>query len=148
MLKMAWLVTCSMMMTGVLHRIGFITKVMTGLLWFISSTRSLIVTTMASSFGINLITGDQYLSIVLPGQMWKDEFEKRKLSSLNLSRALEDAGTVTSPLILWNACGVFMAASLGVPTLSYLPFCLFNLISPVMALVFVLNNIKVLKVES
>ncbi len=134
MLKMAWLVTCSMMMAGILEKIGFIDLLMRSMLKLISSTGSLIATAMSSSLGVNILTGDQYLSIVLPGQMWKTEFVQQKLASVNLSRALEDAGTITSPLIFWNACGVFMAASLGVATWHYLPFCFFNLINPIIAL--------------
>ena len=147
MLKMAWLVTCSMMMTGVLERIGFIRMLMTAMLWFIRSTGSLIATTMGTCLGVNLITGDQYMSIVLPGQMWKSEYPRRGLAAINLSRSLEDAGTLTSPLIPWNACGVFMAASLGVPTLSYFVFCFFNLLNPVIALIYAFANIKIARLD-
>ena len=143
MINMVWLVICSMMMTGVLERIGYIKKLMQLLVNFISSTGSLIATTMATCMSVNLLTGDQYLSLVLPGQMWKAEYQKRKLAAINLSRTLEDAGTITSPLIPWNACGVFMASTLGVGTLAYLPFCFFNLINPLIALSYGFLNIKI-----
>ena len=74
-----------------------------------------------------MLTADQYIAIVLPGRMFKAEYNKRGLHEKNLARALEDAGTITSPLVPWNTCGAYMAATLGVPTLAYLPFCFFNL---------------------
>jgi NhaC family Na+:H+ antiporter len=143
MVNMAWLVIASMMMTGVLERIGFIAVLMRQMIKFVSSTGSLIASTMASCLGVNVLTSDQYMSIVLPGQMWKSEFERRGLANVNLSRALEDAGTLTSPLIPWNACGVYMAGTLAVTTFAYLPYCFFNLINPFIALIFAFMNIKI-----
>lgn len=147
MINMVWLVLCSMMMTGVLEKVGYIQKIMNLLVIFISSTGSLIATTMATCLSVNVLTGDQYLSIVLPGQMWKEEYKKRKLAAINLSRTLEDSGTITSPLIPWNACGVFMASTLGVGTLAYLPFCFFNFINPLIALSYGFLNIKIAPLE-
>ncbi len=143
MVNMVWLVIASMMLTGVLERIGFIDALMKAMVKLVRSTGSLVASTMATCLGVNVLTGDQYMSLVLPGQMWKSEFEKRKLESVNLSRTLEDAGTLTSPLIPWNACGVYMAGTLAVATISYLPYCFFNLINPVIALVFAFLNIKI-----
>ncbi|MFT6408958.1 MAG: NhaC family Na+:H+ antiporter, partial [Arenicella sp.] len=136
MVNMVWLVIASMMMTGVLERIGFIAVLMRLMLKLVGSTGSLIASTMASCLGVNVLTGDQYMSIVLPGQMWKAEFERRGLANVNLSRTLEDAGTLSSPLIPWNACGVYMAGTLAVTTFAYLPYCFFNLINPIIALIF------------
>jgi NhaC family Na+:H+ antiporter len=102
---------------------------------------------MATCLGVNIITGDQYMSLVLPGQMWKSEFTKHNLDNVNLSRTLEDAGTLTSPLIPWNACGVYMASTLAVATIGYLPFCFFNIINPVMALLFAFLNVKILRIN-
>jgi NhaC family Na+:H+ antiporter len=146
MVNMAWLVIASMMMTGVLERIGYIDVLMGVLVQFVRSTGSLIASTMATCLGVNIITGDQYMSLVLPGQMWKSEYVKHNLANVNLSRALEDAGTLTSPLIPWNACGVYMAGTLAVATIGYLPYCLFNLINPIMALLFAFLNVKVLRI--
>ena len=112
---------------------------------FVHSTGSLIASTMATCLGINIVTGDQYMSIILPGQMWKSEFAKHNLANVNLSRALEDAGTLTSPLIPWNACGVYMAGTLAVATIDYLPYCFFNLINPVVALLFAFLNVKIMR---
>ena len=147
MVNMAWLVIASMMMAGVLERIGFIEALMNAMMKLVRSTGSLIASTMATCFGVNILTGDQYMSIVIPGQMWKSEYEKRNLQTVNLSRSLEDAGTLTSPLIPWNACGVYMAGTLTVATISYLPYCFFNLINPVIALIFAFLNIKILKAK-
>ncbi len=147
MVNMAWLVIASMMMTGVLDRIGYIDVLMSVLVKFVRSTGSLIASTMATCLGVNIITGDQYMSLVLPGQMWKSEFTKHNLDNVNLSRTLEDAGTLTSPLIPWNACGVYMASTLAVATIGYLPFCFFNIINPVMALLFAFLNVKILRIN-
>jgi len=143
MVNMAWLVIASMAMTGVLEKIGFIQTLMNGMVKLVRSTGTLIATTMVTCFGFNVLTGDQYLSIVLPGQMWRSEYEKHNLEKINLSRTLEDAGTLTSPLIPWNACGVYMAGTLAVATFGYLPYCLFNFINPVVALIFAFMNIKI-----
>jgi NhaC family Na+:H+ antiporter len=148
MVNMAWLVIASMMMTGVLEKIGFIDVLMNAMVKLVRSTGSLIASTMATCFGVNVLTGDQYMSIVLPGQMWKSEFKKHQLENVNLSRALEDAGTLTSPLIPWNACGVYMAGTLAVATISYFPYCFFNLINPIIALVYAFMNIKIARAQT
>jgi len=136
-----------MMMTGVLQKIGYIDVIMRLMLRFVRSTFSLISSTMATCIGVNVVTGDQYMSLVLPGHMWQGEYAKRQLDSVNLSRTLEDAGTLTSPLIPWNACGVFMAGTLTVATIAYLPYCFFNLINPVIALLFAFFNVKILQLK-
>ncbi|AQA16874.1 Na+/H+ antiporter NhaC [Halioglobus japonicus] len=147
MVNMVWLVLSSMMMAGVMEKVGFIQLIMRGMVSLVRSTGSLIATTMTTCIGVNVLTGDQYLSLVLPGQMWQEEYRKRNLDTVNLSRTLEDAGTLTSPLIPWNACGVFMAGTLAVATLSYLPYCFFNLINPVIALVYGYANIKIKQLD-
>jgi Na+:H+ antiporter, NhaC family len=143
MVNMVWLVIASMMMTGVLEKIGYIDVLMGVMVKFVSSTGSLIASTMATCIGVNIVTGDQYMSLVLPGHMWKSEYARRQLASVNLSRTLEDAGTLSSPLIPWNACGVFMAGTLAVTTIAYLPYCFFNLINPIIALFFAFLNVKI-----
>jgi NhaC family Na+:H+ antiporter len=147
MVNMVWLVIASMTMTGVLEKIGYIDVLMHIMLKFVRSTGSLIASTMATCLGVNLVTGDQYMSLVLPGHMWQSEYAKRNLAKVNLSRTLEDAGTLTSPLIPWNACGVYMAGTLAVTTLAYLPYCFFNLLNPVIALLFAFLNVKILRVK-
>jgi len=90
-----------------------------------------------------LIASDQYMSIVITGRMYADEFKRRKLDPVNLSRALEDYGTVTSPLIPWNTCGAYMAATLGVATISYLPFAVFNYIGPIIAMIYAATHFQI-----
>lgn len=147
MVSMVWLVIASMMMTGVLEKIGYIAALMHVMLKFVRSTGSLIASTMATCVGVNIVTGDQYMSLVLPGHMWQSEFARRNLANVNLSRTLEDAGTLTSPLIPWNACGVYMAGTLAVTTFAYFPYCFFNILNPIIALLFAFLNVKILRVK-
>ncbi|KXI28468.1 sodium:proton antiporter [Paraglaciecola hydrolytica] len=148
MVSMVWLVIASMMMTGVLEKIGYIAVLMRLMLKAVHSTGSLIASTMATCLGVNIVTGDQYMSLVLPGHMWKSEYNKRQLANVNLSRTLEDAGTLSSPLIPWNACGVYMAGTLAVTTVAYLPYCFFNLMNPLIALIFAFLNIKIIQLNA
>ena len=87
------------------------------------------------------------MAIVLPGRMYKVAFRHHNLAPINLSRAIEDSATVTSALIPWNTCGAFMAATLGVPTFVYLPFCFFNLAMPVISIVYGITNFKIVPLE-
>src|SRR5690606_12164234 len=98
------------------------------------STGSLIAATILTSIGVNVLAADQYLAVVVPGRMYAAEYRARGLDPKNLSRALEDGGTITSPLIPWNTCGAFMASTLGVATLSYLPWCFLNLLNPLIGM--------------
>lgn len=114
---------------------------------FVDSTGSLIATTIATCIGANIITSDQYIAVVLPGRMYKMEYQKRGLDMKNLSRTLEDAGTITSPLIPWNTCGAYMSGTLGVATFAYLPYCFFNMICPVVAVIYGFLNFKITPAE-
>ena len=145
MLNTIWLVVCALTFGAVLETAQLLHKLVERVLIFANSTGSLIVTTIATCIGINIIAADQYIAIVLPGRMYRAEFKRRKLASRNLSRTLEDSGTITSPLIPWNTCGAYMSASLGVATFSYLPFCFFNLINPIVAIIYAIFNIKIIK---
>ena len=107
----------------------------------------MVTRTIFTCFGSNLITADQYISIVMPGRMYKDEFKKRGLHQLNLSRSLEDGGTITSPLIPWNTCGAYMQSVLGVSALDYLFYAFFNLINPVLAIIYAIFGIKILRLD-
>ncbi len=95
----------------------------------------------------NVTASDQYLAIVVPGRMFADTYEKRGLSPQNLSRTLEDSGTVTSVLVPWNTCGATQASVLGVPTLAFLPYAFFNLISPFMTILFAYLNIRISRIR-
>jgi NhaC family Na+:H+ antiporter len=143
MLNTVWLILCAMVFGAVMEHTGLLQCLVNYALSFVHSTGSLIATTVCSCIGANIITSDQYISIVLPGRMYKMEYEKRKLDPKNLSRTLEDAGTLTSPLVPWNTCGAYMSGTLGVATFAYLPYCFFNLLSPVVAIIYGFMNIKI-----
>lgn len=134
MLTTVWLIICAMCFGGVLEKLGLLQRLLQSTLHLAKSTSSLIASTIATTIGTNIITADQYIALVLPGRMYRSEYEKRGLAPVSLSRALEDGGTLTSVLIPWNTCGAYMAATLGVSTLSYLPYCFFNLIMPLLAI--------------
>ncbi len=133
MLTTVWLIMTAMMYGAVLEATGILRVLAARILRSVRSTGSLISATLGTSFGVNVLASDQYLSIVLPGRMFRSEYERRRLDPKNLSRTLEDSGTLTSVLIPWNTCGAFMAQTLGVPTLTYAPFVFFNLINPFVA---------------
>lgn len=148
MLNTVWLVLCAMSFGALMDKTGLLERLIRSILHAARSTGSLIVATLATSFGTNVLAGDQYLAIVLPGRIYRSEYEKRGLAPVNLSRALEDAGTITSPLVPWNTCGAYMAATLGVATLDYLPYALFNLINPLLAAVLAYVGFKVLRLPA
>lgn len=138
MLNTVWLIMCAMTFGASMERTGMLKRLVAAVLGVARSTSLLIVTTLATCIGMNIIAADQYIAIVLPGRLYRLEFENRKLAPVNLSRALEDAGTITSPLIPWNTCGAYMSATLGVATFTYLPFCFFNLVNPLVAATYAL----------
>lgn len=143
MLNTVWLILCAMVFGAVMDHTGLLRRLVDYALSFVHSTGSLIATTVATCIGANIITSDQYIALVLPGRMYKLEYERRQLDMRNLSRTLEDAGTVTSPLIPWNTCGAYMAGTLGVATFAYLPYCFFNLINPFVAVLYGFLNVKI-----
>ncbi len=143
MLNTIWLIICAMVFGASLERTGLLERMVALILQFARGTGSLITATVMSCIGINIIAADQYISIVLPGRMFRAEFLRRGLAPENLSRTLEDAGTITSALVPWNTCGAFMATTLGVPTLTYLPYAFFNLINPLVAIIYGLFSIKI-----
>jgi Na+:H+ antiporter, NhaC family len=145
MLNTIWLVLCAMSFGAVMERVGLLERLIRGVLAAARSSGSLIAATLGTAAGTNLVAADQYMAIVLTGRIFRPEYERRGLAPVNLSRALEDAGTMTSPLVPWNTCGAYMAATLGVATLDYLPYALFNLASPLIALLFAYAGFKILR---
>lgn len=143
MLSTVWLIISAMFFGGMMEHTGCLRTILGALLRFATTSRSLLVSAGMTAFVANIVASDQYLAIVLPGRMYRIEFERRGLSGRNLSRLLEDYGTVTSPLVPWNTCGAFMAATLGVPTLMYLPFCVFNIASPLVSLLYAMTHFKI-----
>lgn len=143
MLNTIWLIICAMSFGGVMEATGFLQIITNTVISFAKTTASLIATTAGTCIFFNATASDQYLSIVVPGRMFASTYGDRKLKPENLSRTLEDAGTVTSVLFPWNTCGATQAAVLGVATGTYWMYCFFNLISPIMTVIFAVFDIKI-----
>jgi len=146
MLNTIWLVICALSFGAVLEHLGMLKKFVESILSAAKSTGSLIASTAATCIGTNLITSDQYMAIVMPGRMYKEEYERRGLHPTVLSRTLEDTGTITSPLIPWNTCGAFMFGALTLTSYDYIFYCFFNLINPFVALIYAYTGYKIKKI--
>ncbi|MCP4273093.1 MAG: Na+/H+ antiporter NhaC [Gammaproteobacteria bacterium] len=147
MLVTLWLIMTAMAFGSIMERVGLLQRVVQSILSLVHSTGSLIAATVGTCIGANIITSDQYIAIVIPGRMYQLEYKKRGLDPRNLSRVLEDSGTITSPLVPWNTCGAFMAGTLGVATFAYLPFCFFNLINPVISVIYGYTGFKLIPLK-
>lgn len=143
MLGTVWLILSAMIFGGVMESSGMLKRIAEGVISGINSTGALIATTAGTCVFFNITASDQYLAIVVPGRMYADIYKEKGLAPENLSRTLEDSGTVTSALIPWNTCGAYHAKVLGVDTFTYLPFAFFNLISPFMTIIFAVFKIKI-----
>jgi NhaC family Na+:H+ antiporter len=143
MLGTIWLIICAMVFGGVMDAIGALSRISAALLSLASSTFGLFASTVASCLALNVTASDQYLAIVVPGKMFKKAYEEKGLAPENLSRTLEDSGTVTSVLVPWNTCGAYQSGVLGVPVVDYFFFAIFNWLSPFMTLLFAAFNIKI-----
>lgn len=143
MLGTIWLIICAMVFGGTMDAIGGLQKLSSVLLEKAQSTFQLFAGTAASCVTINLTASDQYLSIVLPGKMFDQAYRDRGLAPENLSRTLEDSGTVTSVLIPWNTCGAYQSGVLGVGVGEYFAFAVFNWLSPIMTLIYAYFGIKI-----
>jgi Na+:H+ antiporter, NhaC family len=148
MLSTVWLILSAMMFGAVMETSGMLERIAAGILGFVRGTGSLIVATLVTGIGMNVIASDQYIAIVLPGRMFRAEYAKRQLHPKNLSRALEDSGTLTSVLVPWNTCGAFMAQTLGVATFAYAPFAFFNLINPLVSAAYGLTGFTIEKASA
>ncbi|MDO7172585.1 Na+/H+ antiporter NhaC [Mariniflexile sp. AS56] len=137
------LITCAMIFGGIMDAIGALARVTKELLKLAHTVFGLFASTVISCLGLNAIASDQYLAIVIPGKMFKKAYEDRGLAPENLSRTLEDSGTVTSVLIPWNTCGAYQSGVLGVDTLHYAGYAVFNWLSPFMTLLFAGLRIKI-----
>ncbi len=143
MLTTIWLIISALAFGAVLEHAGMLERLIRAALKLARSTGSLIATVVVTCIGVNIVAADQYIAIVLPGKMFKVEFQRRRLDPKNLSRVVEDSGTLTSPLVPWNTCGAYMAATLGVATLAYAPFAFFNLINPLVSIVYGYTGFKI-----
>lgn len=143
MLNTLWLILTAMIFGGVMEAAGFLERITLPIVERAKSTGSLVTATVISCIFFNTTASDQYISIVVPGRMFKNSYAKKGLKPELLSRTLEDSGTMTSALIPWNTCGATQAKVLGVPTVSYLPYAFFNLISPLMSILVAYLNYKI-----
>lgn len=145
MLSPLSLVFASISLAGIMEASGMVEAIANKILSLAKGVGGLIAATVATCIGVNLMTGDQYLSIIFTGKMYRHKYDDLGLDPKNLSRTLEDAGTLSSPLIPWGACGVFMASTLGVATLTYLPFTFVSLINPIIALIYGYTGFSIAK---
>jgi NhaC family Na+:H+ antiporter len=148
MLNTIWLIICALSFGGVMESVGLLKRITAPVVKKARSTGALVSTTAGSCVFINVTASDQYLSIVVPGKMFAETYKERGLAPQNLSRTLEDSGTVTSVLVPWNTCGATQTAVLGVSTFIYAPFCFFNIISPFMTVLVAYLGIKIAKLPS
>jgi NhaC family Na+:H+ antiporter len=146
MLNTVWLILSAMIFGGAMDAAGFLRRITRGIISRVRSTGSLIMTTILTSVMFNLTASDQYISIVVPGKMYADIYRKRGLKPEVLSRTLEDGGTLTSVLIPWNTCGATQSRVLGVSVWTYLPYCFFNLINPLVAITIGYVGYKIRKI--
>ena len=147
MLGTVWLILSAMAFGGAMEASGFLATITNAIIRFARGSASLITSTLVACGVLNVTASDQYLAIVVPGRMFKDVYRERGLAPENLSRTLEDSGTVTSVLIQWNTCGAYQSSVLGVATGDYFMYAFFNLISPVMTLIYALVGIRIKKIE-
>ncbi|WP_397445381.1 Na+/H+ antiporter NhaC [Polaribacter sp. R77954] len=143
MLWTIFLIVCAMVFGGVMDAIGALAKITKSLLAVASSVFGLFAGTVVSCLGLNIVASDQYLALVIPGKMFKKAYEDKGLAPENLSRTLEDSGTVTSVLIPWNTCGAYQSSVLGVSVADYFVYAIFNYLSPFSTLLFAALNIKI-----
>lgn len=141
------LILLALAMGGLFFKLGILPALLAGISGMLNKVWSLVVWTAGTAITINFLVGEQYLSILLTGSSFKERYKKMGLHGKNLSRILEDAGTVVNPLVPWSVCGVFLTGVLGVDTLSYLPFTFFCLLSPVITMIFGITGFKLSKLE-
>ena len=145
MMSTIWLILCAMCFGGAMTASGMLQSLTSVFLRFMNRTVGLVASTVASGLSMNICTADQYISIILTGNMFKDIYKQKGYESCLLSRTVEDSTTVTSVLVPWNSCGMTQATILGVPTLTYLPYCFFNLVSPFMSILIAALGYKITK---
>jgi NhaC family Na+:H+ antiporter len=131
-----------------LEEFGFIPRLVAPLIKAAKTNGRLYLAVFASGMGLNIVAGDQYIALVLPSRVFRAEFANRGHKNTNLSRLAADSGTVTSPLVPWNSCGAFMGAVLGVSTLAYLPYCFFNIASPLLSVLYGFTGFKIERTDA
>ncbi|WP_237054885.1 Na+/H+ antiporter NhaC [Microbulbifer sediminum] len=148
MLNTIWLIISAMAFGGAMERAGFLERIVNWTLSRVKTVGGLVTSTVLTCFGMNAAAGDQYMAIIIPGRMFREAFAEKGLHGLNLSRTLEDSGTITSVLIPWNTCGAYMSATLGIATFTYAPFALFNILCPLLAIAYGWTHFKQLPLDA
>jgi len=147
MLTTIWLVLGALSFAAVMESAGFLERLLEPVLSFSKTTARLIVSVIGTCLGLNIIAGDQYIADVLPARTYRLEFQRRGIQPQVLSRTIDDTGTVTSPLVPWNSCGAYMSGTLGVATVAYFPYCFFNLLNPLISLIYGLTGFQVKRID-
>jgi NhaC family Na+:H+ antiporter len=147
MLTTVWLILGALSFAAVMEEAGFLDRLIAPVVRRARTDAGLIASVAGTCIGLNLVAGDQYVADVLPSRVYRGAFARRGLSPRMLSRTVEDTGTVTSPLVPWNSCGAYMTGVLGVPTIQYLPYCLFNILNPLVALAYAFTGYRIEHVE-
>ncbi len=148
MLGTIWLILSAMIFGGVMESTGMLKRIALSIVSLVNTTGSLIASTVGTCVFFNLTASDQYLAIVVPGRMYADTYREKGLAPENLSRALEDSGTVTSTMIPWNTCGAYHSTVLRVDALTFAPYCFFNIISPIMTIIIGYAGYKIRKLTT
>lgn len=141
------LILLALAMGGLLFKLGILPALLRGIERFLKRIPTLFVTTALTAMGVNVLIGEQYLSVLLPGNAYLEAYKKAGLHPKNLSRVLEDAGAVVNPLVPWGVCGVFITGVLGVSTIDYIPFAFFCLLSPILTIIFGVTGFTITKVD-
>ena len=148
MMNTVWLIITALAFGAVVEHAGLLKRLMDPLIEKARSAWALVASVVGTCIGTNILASDQYIAIVLPARLFRKTFIDRGYSPVLLSRAVGDSGTVTSPLIPWNSCGAYMAAALGISTIAFAPYCFFNLLNPVLTIIFTALGFRVLKLDS
>jgi Na+:H+ antiporter, NhaC family len=143
MLPTVWLILGALSFAAIMEEAGFLDRLVAPIVRRARSDAGLITSVAGTSAGLNVVAGDQYVAVVLPSRVFRTAFARRRLAPRMLSRTVEDTGTVTSPLVPWNSCGAYMTGVLGVPTTQYLPYAFFNMLNPVVALVYAFTGFRI-----
>lgn len=145
MMDTIWLIICAMCFGGVMYGSGMLSAITKVFIRIARRTVSVVASTVSSGVFFNLCTGDQYISIILTSKLFNKLYDERGLERRLLSRSVEDSATVTSVLIPWNSCGMTQSTVLGVATITYLPYCIFNIVSPIMSIIVAAIGYKIFK---
>ena len=148
MLNTIWLIVTALAFGGLVEKVGVLDRLITPIIRRAKSDGALVTSLASSIVATNVVTADEYIAIVLPGRMFKNAFAERGLAPVVLSRTVGDTATPTSALIPWNSCGAYMAAALGVSTTGFAAYCFFNMLNPLITILFTILGIRVVRLAA